>query len=112
MAESGVVTRKYPRVNTQAAVSVVGSMESMTMTTVQIGRGGAMLLSQKGLEVGRTMAVDMALDDQVVMAMAKVIYVMPVEDGLFRSGVQFIYLPPSDDEVLREFIDARITREN
>lgn len=68
--------------------------------TLDVGAGGARLETNRPLEVGERLALEIAMGSQIIHAEATVVHVTSTESDMVAAGLAFDSIPASDRETL------------
>ena len=98
--------RRYPRMSAEYVVAyrrlLPGGGESAPefSRTRTLGLGGLMFESEKALDHGEALRLEIVLGEQTVKTAGVVVYVDRQDDGPWRNGVQFTEISEEDRDAL------------
>jgi hypothetical protein len=74
--------------------------------TLNVSEAGIMVETPAQLEIGQRLCVSVAVEDNVVEMIGRVMRISENEDGNIIAGVEFVEIYDRDHEVLTYFLDA------
>ena len=98
MTDAGPSRRKFPRIPTKNAVLVhlLGEeLDEELAKTRNISVGGCMFNSPKTFRVGSAIQLLVKIGEDVVEAVARVVYTQPHVEGGFDIGAEFVFINQS-----------------
>ena len=98
--------RRYPRMAAEYVVAYrrilpgEGEEQPRFSRTRTLGLGGLMFESEKPLDLGENLRLEIVLGEQTVKTTGVVVYVDRQDDGPWRNGVQFTEISEDDRDAL------------
>ena len=74
--------------------------------TLNVSETGILIETPARLEVGQRLCVTVAVEDDVIEMIGRVMRVVENADGIINAGVEFVETYERDHEVLTYFLDA------
>lgn len=117
----GFNKRKFPRLNLKCELILKNSSSSGQVITVQtenVGAGGVCVLLTKPLERFSVLSLRIELDPHLpwIECQGKVVWSVPSRDNAsnrenFDTGVEFMNLGPAQQDLVRQYVGARLKEE-
>ena len=98
--------RRYPRMAGEFVIAYRrqlpggGEMAAQFSRTRTLGLGGLMFESEKALDHGETLRLEIVFGERTIKAAGVVVYVDRQDDGHWRNGVQFTEISEEDRDAL------------
>jgi c-di-GMP-binding flagellar brake protein YcgR len=103
-AESDGDDKRGRQVATCQAVLTLADQSRLRGVTSDLSRGGVCLLLENPVRPAQYCAVAIDTDAGTALAMGQIIYSLP-ENGLYKTGIQFIQIDPPGATLIAALVD-------
>ncbi len=113
MAENKPSRRRFPRIPSGYEIGVRSAKEKnkgipSVSTVHDVGLGGCRFVSKEQLGVGSLLSLTILPKRSIVEAEARVVYELPMKEGTFEVGVEFLEISQRDKATLEKILSAPV----
>lgn len=112
MAENKPSRRRFPRIPSGYEIGVRSAKERKGIPSVStvhdVGLGGCRFVSKEQLGVGSLLSLTILPKRSIVEAEARVVYELPMKEGTFEVGVEFLEISQRDKATLEKILSAPV----
>ena len=81
----------------------IGAPDGMGRT-VNVSEGGLLLETAQPFDAGQEIYVTVGIEEQTILVKARVAHSVEQDSGVYQTGVEFLRIEPTAEQVLEQFI--------